>query len=79
MDEKKILYQIILTIWELMKKYCFTQLDDDGWQAITDEANKLSNEYRQYNENIRRLFCDIYFSFERYKAARDKEEREKTA
>lgn len=73
MDEKKVLYQIILTIWELMKKYCFIKLDDDGWQAMSDEANILSNDFKQYNENVRRLFVDIYFAFENYKAARDRE------
>ncbi len=73
MDEKKILYQIVLDIWELMKKYCFIKLDDDGWQFLTDEAKALSKKYKNENENIKKLFCDIYFAFERYKTARDKE------
>ena len=79
MEEKKILYEMILELWTLIKKYCFGVLDDDGWQAMTDEANALSNKYRGQNENIKRLFCDLYFAFERYKAARDKSEREGAA
>lgn len=73
MDEKKILYEMILDLWNLMKKYVLHPLDDNGWNKLIYEANKLSNKYRKMDEKTRRLFSDIYFAIERYKVERDKE------
>jgi hypothetical protein len=47
MDEKKILYEMILDLWNLMKKYVFQPLDDNGWNKLIYEANKLSNKYKK--------------------------------
>lgn len=73
MEEKKIIYQIILDIWELTKKYVFQPLDDDGWEAFCNEAGIVSNKYRDCDKNIWMLFSDIIHAVEKYKAARDKE------
>lgn len=73
MEEKKIIYQIILDIWDLTKKYVFQPLNDDGWEQLSNEANVISNKYREYGDSIRLLFSDLYFAVEKYKAARDKE------
>lgn len=72
-EEKKIVYQIILDIWDLTKKYVFRPLDDNEWNRFIYEANKLSNKYKKNDEKTKRLFSDIYFAIERYKVARDKE------
>lgn len=70
MDEKKIIYQIILDIWNLAKKYVFTELDDKGWECFVNEAIALSDNYKHHDPAIRKLFSDIYFAFEAYKTAK---------
>ena len=72
-EEKKIIHQIILDVWDLTKKYVFQTLDDNGWNKLIYEANKLSNKYKKMDEKTSRLFSDIYFAIERYKVERDKE------
>jgi hypothetical protein len=72
-DEKRIIYDLIADIWDLTKKYVFQTLDDNGWNKLIYEANKLSNKYKQTDEKTRMLFCDIYFAIEKYKVKRDKE------
>ena len=46
-EEKKIIHQIILDVWDLTKKYVFQPLDDNGWNKLIYEANKLSNKYKK--------------------------------
>lgn len=72
MDEKKIIYQIILDIWALTKKYVFQPLDDDGWEQFCNEAGIVSNNYRECDKNIWILFSDIFTAITKYKAAKDK-------
>lgn len=73
MEEKKIIYQIILDIWELTKKYVFQPLDDDGWEQFCNEAGVVSNKYRDCGKHIGILFSDIFTAVTKYKAAKDKE------
>lgn len=72
-EEKKIVYQIILDIWDLAKKFVFQPLDDNAWNRFIYEANKVSNKYKKHDEKTQRLFSDIYFAIEKYKTAMDKE------
>lgn len=72
MEEKKIIYQIILDIWELTKKYVFKPLDDDGWEQFCNEAGVVSNNYRKCSKDVGMLFSDIFTAITKYKAAKDK-------
>jgi hypothetical protein len=71
MDEKKIIHQIILDIWNLVKKYVFTDLDDKGWEDFINEAIELSKNYKNHDDATRRLFSDVFFAFERYKTSKE--------
>ena len=72
MEEKKIVYQIILDIWNLAKKYVFAELDDKGWEQFVNEAMILSDKYKNQDPDVKKLFSDIYFAFEKYKTAKQK-------
>lgn len=72
MDEKKIIYKIILGCWELCKKYLFVTLDDEGWEKFIEEANTFSNEFKNQDEKIWELYRDIVGAIISYKEKRDK-------
>ena len=75
MEEKKIIYQIILDIWGLIKKYVLQPpLDDDGWEQFINEAKSVSNNYKAYDKNIQTLFSEIFHAVEKYKASRDRKD-----
>ena len=66
MEEKKIVYQIIIDIWDMAKRYIFSPMGDEEWSAMSDEANIRSNRYRECNELIWHLYRDIYTAIEHY-------------
>lgn len=73
MEEKKIIYQMILDIWELTKKYVFIPLDEDGWEQFIKEGGAVSRKYRPYNSELVHLFNNIFNAIADYKSAKDKE------
>lgn len=74
MDEKKLVYQIVLDVWDIAKRYVFgKKLSDAEWEQMIEEANKKTKEYQQKGDCYRTLFHNLYYAIEKYKAERDKE------
>ena len=44
MEEKKIVYTIVLSIWNLSKEYLFRHLNDEEWEELTEKGNELADE-----------------------------------
>ena len=75
MDEKKQVYNIILTIWNLFKKYGFHKLSDAKWEEMIDECGELAKRLRN-NKNINRLFLDMFSALQNYYINKSREEKE---
>ena len=75
MDEKKVVYQIILDCWDMAKRYCFITLDDFKWEMWCREIEEKSQEYKRHSDALWRLYRDIITAIQHYKERKDKEAR----
>lgn len=66
MDEKKIVYEVILSIWNLAKEHGFDKLTDEQWESLIEKAMQEQRKYSQVNTNIDKLFRDMYRALEEY-------------
>lgn len=66
MDEKKIVYDVILSIWNLAKEHGFDKLTDEQWESLIEKAMQEQRKYSQVNTNIDKLFRDMYRALEEY-------------
>ena len=66
MEEKKIVYSIILSVWNLAKEYDFRKLSDDEWETLTEKAKIKREEFKQHGEKFDLLFRDMYRAIQRY-------------
>lgn len=66
MDEKKIVYEVILSIWNLAKEHGFEKLSDEQWESLIEKAMQERNQFKQHGEIIDLLFRDMYRALENY-------------
>lgn len=66
MEEKKIVYEVILSIWNLAKEHGFDKLTDEQWESLIEKAMQEQRKYSQVNTNIDKLFRDMYRALEEY-------------
>lgn len=66
MEEKKIVYDIVLSIWNLAKEHGFEKLTDDQWECLIDKAMQEREKFKQHGETMDLLFRDIYRALENY-------------
>lgn len=66
MEEKKIVYDVILSIWNLAKEHGFDKLTDEQWESLIEKAMQEQRKYSQVNTNIDKLFRDMYRALEEY-------------
>lgn len=71
MDELKTLYHIQTEIWHLFKKYGTDRLNDAAWDRLLDEGNQLHKKYRAVNQDMERLFDDMYIALRKYYQRRE--------
>lgn len=71
MDELKPLYHIQTEIWHLFKKYGTDRLNDAAWDRLLDEGNQLHKKYRAVNQDMERLFDDMYIALRKYYQRRE--------
>lgn len=76
MDEKKAVYEIILSIWNLFKEYGFKQLSDDEWENLRQQADKLEKESKKQGKLLNRLFRDMFAALQEYYKGKVREEQE---
>ena len=78
MDEKKAVYEIILSIWSLFKEYGFKQLNDNEWERLNQQADKLEKESKKQGKLLNRLFRDMFAALQEYYKGKAREEQEIT-
>lgn len=66
MDEKKIIYEIIISIWNIVKEYFFHQLSDDEIENMCRKASAEAERFKQYGETYNLLFRGIWSAFVQY-------------
>lgn len=66
MDEKKIIYEIIISIWELAKECGFQQLTDEQWELLIDKANRERSKILQYGTDADLLFRGMFKELQNY-------------
>lgn len=76
MEKKKIVYEIILSIWNLAKEHGFEQLTDEQWEHFCNEANELRNNFLQYGEDADLLFRDMYKAIQNYYERKDEHDNQ---
>ena len=60
MDEKKIVYEIILSIWNLAKEHGFEKLTDEQWESLHEKAMQERDKFKQHGETIDLLFRGMF-------------------
>ena len=66
MDEKKIVYDVVLSIWSLAKEHGFDKLSDSQWQSLIEKATQEQRKFAQCGDNVDLLFRDMYRALESY-------------
>ena len=66
MDEKKIIYEIIISIWGIVKEYFFHQLSDDDTEKMFSQVKEEAERFKQYGETYNLLFRGIWSAFVQY-------------
>lgn len=72
MDEKKIIYEIIISIWGIVKEYFFNQLSDDDTEKMFSHVKEEAERFKQYGETYNLLFRGIWSAFVQYYERKNK-------
>jgi len=66
MDEKKIVYDVVLSVWNLAKEHGFEKLTDEQWDSLVEKATIERDKFKQHGENIDLLFRQMYMALQNY-------------
>ena len=66
MNEKEITYNLILDIWNLLKKYNFKKLSDSEWGDFATEGLALEQKYKKQSKEIYILFRELHAAIRHY-------------
>lgn len=66
MDEKKIIYEIIKDIWELMKNNVFEEITEEKWDVLIEQAQEKSNKYKECDEPTKKFFTESFLAIQNY-------------
>ena len=72
MDEKKIIYEIIISIWGIVKEYFFHKLSDDDTEKMFSQVKEETERFKQYGETYNLLFRGIWSAFVQYYERKNK-------
>ena len=75
MNEKKIIYEIIISIWAIVKEYFFHQMSYDDTEKMFSQVKEEAERFKQYGETYNLLFRGIWSAFIRYYYERKKHEK----
>lgn len=75
MDEKQIIYEIILDIWDLFKSNVVGKqhLTDDNWKDIYSKCSGMRNKYLEKGNAYKSLFMNLLFALEKYVNEREQD------
>ena len=71
-EEKKKVYQVFGTAWDITKKYCFEPMNDEGWDNFIQEMIFKSKEFKKIDEPIWHLYRGIMGAVQTYKETKEK-------
>lgn len=77
MDEKKIIYEIIISIWDIVKTYFFKPLSESEIDEMDSKAKSEANRFKEYGDTYNLLFRGIWIAFVQYYERQIKNEKEK--
>lgn len=66
MEEKKIVYDVILSIWNLAKEHGFERLTDEQWESLIEKSIQQNAIFRQHGRNIELLYRGMFDSLQSY-------------
>ena len=66
MEEKKIVYDVILSIWNLAKEHGFNRLTDKQWESLIKNVSDEREKFKQHGESIDLLFRDMFSALQSY-------------
>lgn len=72
MDEKKIIYEIIISIWDMVKTYFFKPLSDDDTEKMFSQVKEEAERFKKYGETYNLLFRGIWSAFVQYYERKNK-------
>lgn len=72
MEEKKIVYQIIIDLWNLAKEFNFEKLSETEWEIFTEKGMKLRKKFLTYGTDIDLLFRGIFNTLQEYYERKNK-------
>ena len=66
MGEKKIVYEMIIDIWNLAKKFEFEKLTDEQWEEFVDCGNAFRTKFMKHGKNIDLLCRGLFLALQNY-------------
>lgn len=69
MNRKKILHEIILDLWDLLKmaqKYECEKLTDSEWEVFFNKSIEFTKKYRDKGKEFEILFRDLFAAIQKY-------------
>ena len=66
MQEKKIVYEIIISIWDRVKTYFFKPLSESEIDEMDSKAKSEANRFKEYGDTYNLLFRDLWLAFTKY-------------
>lgn len=73
MDELRVIYELILAIWHLFKKYGVKRLDDDKWDSLLVDCDALRRKALEQGQEYYELFYDLYVALRNYYQRKEKQ------
>lgn len=66
MNEKELIYNLILDIWSLVKKYSFKKLNDDQWGEFAEEGILLEKKYKAHSKEVYTFYRELFAAVRHY-------------
>lgn len=73
MCNKKMVYEIILTVWNIAKEHCEKKMSDDDWQKYMDATEEASKKFKQLGVDEWMLYRHLITAFTDYLEKKQKE------
>ena len=66
MEEKKIVYEIIISVWNLVKEYFLHKLSEEEAEVVYAKSVAEANRFKEYGDSYNLLFRDLWLAFTKY-------------
>lgn len=75
MEEKKIIYDIILTVWNLVKDSFFKPMSSEMQVQLNTKAMEKELHFKTYGDTYQYLFSEIWVAFIRFYERKSKNDK----